>query len=788
MVGTQRYARPTDWKRFQILVRDLLKEEWDVILEEFGRPGQKQHGSDLIAIIPAANTWNEEFERIIKKPELAGKSIVVQCKHRVDGGLSYADIKKEYVESDSFKEIDMGVFVVATSLKRDATLQTDLIKGSSEIPLFKGILFWDNFEQLLDEYEVVRERYGYSTTLSSKVLPEITRVVQQGFANYFEEVKAIIVAKESSESQSKQGLLSPVQREIDERLLIMEQKTCVDYRTKSTRDLLTHSQEMFESNEYSESLQSVLTLALRFPKEPTFWMGLSVLFLHSAQFDNALWTVEKGLEINPKLKELHMLKCAAFLGNDELHKAAESATSSMKEIGVDSNLLSLRGSALMRMRNIKAALRDFRDAYNLAEDKTPKLVADYVGYLLGERKYKEAIDLITKEIETTPQDMTLRTYLANAFYLNEEYEKAVDEFEKIANSGESLEGYEGSYGLSLREIGRCQEGLEFFKKHMNRYLLDYHQSDKMKSALWSELAEFHLVLRDFESAQDCLDKAEDLYPDIPGTIQRRGFLHYLSGDHEKAEECFQEALKKSPNRPDILLHNANAQLVQDRFDEAIETLEKARSLDNHEHLQIDREIGKVWLLKSRDLDVDFELKRTAGQNVQEEKEILLQSILKSIQYHPSPEAYETLLKIHLLSTESSKAIQACIDGLKLDIDPIYRASFAAYLLRLGEESKAVDAAKELPKENKVFLRIRESIFKLAENRNMSINKILADIIEVDEKLFTVYDSLFAVAISKLDTVRKINSFKKKVKEALERELDNPLAKLLLMKILGYLGD
>ncbi len=148
-------------ERFELLVKDLLQEKLQIPLRIYGRPGQSQHGIDLYGLIPHnTSLWNDELRRLVQDENLAGKYIVIQCKSRLEGSLTYEIIKDDYDKTSNL-EFEVGVFTVATSAPRDAILQGELATKNIEMPKFKDILFWPDLVSLLElNPKIVGEYYG----------------------------------------------------------------------------------------------------------------------------------------------------------------------------------------------------------------------------------------------------------------------------------------------------------------------------------------------------------------------------------------------------------------------------------------------------------------------------------------------------------------------------------------------------------------------------------------------------------------------------------------------------
>lgn len=129
---------PKLWTKFQQMVCDLAKEVWkDPHAQEFGRPGQKQDGIDIIG--------RREGKKIFE---------AVQATKR----LTEQKIKNDY-EASTKLGFELDCIIFATTDKRDAEKQTWTIKLSQEGPHRCVVWFWEDIIEKLSEHKDVRRKY-----------------------------------------------------------------------------------------------------------------------------------------------------------------------------------------------------------------------------------------------------------------------------------------------------------------------------------------------------------------------------------------------------------------------------------------------------------------------------------------------------------------------------------------------------------------------------------------------------------------------------------------------------
>jgi tetratricopeptide (TPR) repeat protein len=90
-----------------------------------------------------------------------------------------------------------------------------------------------------------------------------------------------------------------------------------------------------------------------------------------------------------------------------------------------------------------------------------------------------------------------------------------------------------------------------------------------------------LYLRDerYDEAIATFEEASEAYPDDENLRSQRLTAYARSGDMERAETAYGEAVRESPDNAALRLRYGSMLLQQDRYDEAIEQLERATELN-----------------------------------------------------------------------------------------------------------------------------------------------------------------------------------------------------------------
>ncbi len=136
---------PESDEGFERLCRNVLRREWrSSDLDRLGRPGQRQHGIDLLGTSPD------------------GACIAAQCKLRTAKKLSIAEIIADVQRADASGE-PLASLTFVTTMRRDVSLQREVLslhRKRIKAKQFRvQIMFWDELEEMLHRHQDLRDEY-----------------------------------------------------------------------------------------------------------------------------------------------------------------------------------------------------------------------------------------------------------------------------------------------------------------------------------------------------------------------------------------------------------------------------------------------------------------------------------------------------------------------------------------------------------------------------------------------------------------------------------------------------
>lgn len=191
------FPPPENWQDFERLTRAVCVFEWgEPDAEILGRPGQAQHGVDVLG-------WDTRYGR--------RRRVGVQCKRRsmadadgktlCGGAVTMDDIKNALKMAEALS-LGLDSFVLATTALRDARLQEQIAafnetrRNQQECEV--AVWFWEWFEEKLNR-DVTVGRQFYSEILEAHGLSGSDRVIAGQLRSAFN--RALMKTKLEHENQ-----------------------------------------------------------------------------------------------------------------------------------------------------------------------------------------------------------------------------------------------------------------------------------------------------------------------------------------------------------------------------------------------------------------------------------------------------------------------------------------------------------------------------------------------------------------------------------------------------------
>src|SRR6266446_3439102 len=145
--------------------------------------------------------------------------------------------------------------------------------------------------------------------------------------------------------------------------------------------------------------------------------------------------------------------------------------------------------------------------------------------------FEDAIPLLESGIKIAPRRADLHAALGESFFMSGKADKAINEFKQLIDLDPAARSY-AFMGLSYRHLGRFDEARKYFQDGL---------------------------------AQD---------PHNASCLFNMGYIEERQGNHARAEELFQQALRSNPDFSEALLELANLRIANKRLQEAADLLRR----------------------------------------------------------------------------------------------------------------------------------------------------------------------------------------------------------------------
>lgn len=188
--------------------------------------------------------------------------------------------------------------------------------------------------------------------------------------------------------------------------------------------------------------------------------------------------------------------------------------------------------------------------------------------------------------------------------------------------GQNQRSQEEQLGIQYYQNGEFEKAAPMFEKvynaNPNSYIYYYYYQTLLQ-------------LGDFKEAEKVVKKQQKKFPTTQRYKIDLGYIYESSGDMEKAEQVYNNAIKEVPAKEQSVRELYNAFLARKQYPYAIATLERGRKLLNNQQLFVS-ELSNVYIQTNRTDMVVQEALRLVSDDVQgkvPEVQKIIQNLLAS---------------------------------------------------------------------------------------------------------------------------------------------------------------
>ena len=406
----------------------------------------------------------------------------------------------------------------------------------------------------------------------------------------------------------------------------------------------------FDAGKTAEGLKTAGELSAHNKDDVQVHFTLGVLLAAEKQLRPAQLQLEQANVLQPQTFEILYNLGQVYVRNAEFAKAELTLKRALNLKPDSPETLSLLAQVYSAQQKPVDALDLLVRAHKIAPENT-----DVIYYLarvsMSQNYYEDSIPLLQSGLKIAPQRADLHAALGESYFMSGKAEKAIEEFKQLIELDPTARSY-AFLGLSYRQLGRFDEARTYFQEGLKKD------------------------------------------PRNPSCLFNMGYIEERQGNHEAAEQRFQEVLRLSPDHAETLLELANLRIASKRYAEAAVLLRKyvrvsrAPAPGYYKLAMVERSLHQTEAAQ-RDMSVFQTLSKSASAGPFNKEEILSRPYQHLFDYLDNRSNLSGKEKAQLDLTELSERIQKQPD------QPENLYLLAEGYLKLGNVEEARKAITQL---------------------------------------------------------------------------------------------
>lgn len=218
------------------------------------------------------------------------------------------------------------------------------------------------------------------------------------------------------------------------------------------------------------------------------------------------------------------------------------------------------GRAYYNTGQYKEAIASFKEAIPLAQESPERVFDRYY-----EMFYKRVADGIKNAIlPHMPSLASCYFWLGNSYYMNNQFEEAVDTFNRAIELNPRAEDFYTQLANSYLGLRQFEKAVQAAKRSL--------QIEQNNAFAYSILSKIYRAMGQYDEAVEALRKAIELEPkDVDHYISLAN-LYGAQGNYEEAINTLKKALESSPQNKKGIYYLATNYLAAGRYDEALNSI------------------------------------------------------------------------------------------------------------------------------------------------------------------------------------------------------------------------
>lgn len=375
----------------------------------------------------------------------------------------------------------------------------------------------------------------------------------------------------------------------------------VEANPKVARLRLFRADLLFKLRRFEEALADYKILEDLTPDDFRVYRAEAATYALIKRMDEVLPKAKKAVALNPTDAASQLLLATSYAGQKEYDKALKAYDAAIKYSGNDPSYMLARAQFLTTQKKYKEALEDFDTALKPGQE-TDEQLASRLLTLFELNLFDRALKDVNTLINHGYSDRWIYLVRGTAAASQGDYRTSVSDLEKYAekagnpgpiytmiariymSAGDPFQARNAASKALLgdnwsdREARRIKAAANFSLRNYQEAMQDItillEEAPRDKTLL--EWAGFCMHgLRKPGEGQKYFEKLIEYYPEYYGGYSDKALYLVDCGEYQEALDLLNTAIEKDPEQPRILVEKAEVELILNKDEDALSSLDKA---------------------------------------------------------------------------------------------------------------------------------------------------------------------------------------------------------------------
>jgi tetratricopeptide (TPR) repeat protein len=338
---------------------------------------------------------------------------------------------------------------------------------------------------------------------------------------------------------------------------------------------------LIQLGQHEEALHYLEEAVASAPQSPQAWLALAGCQNALSDYEAARQTIQSGLEAIPDSGELHFRLAQMLVEDDQLEGALQHSKRAIDGDEASARYYAFQAQILERLDLPQEALSAHEEAFRIQPNNWSYRVGLAEAYA-DQDKTSKAVELL--EALPSSADAQAHALAARAFSVfalddhDEYYEKALDRLDLARQLNANDTWLTLQQARILERLGRPGPAFFAYRQYVN---LAQGQADEDLLEAVLGVSRTALDTDQAVVAIATLEQGQQSFPESTEVLQMLAPAYMRAGMNQRALAVARQAVNLSPNDPALLKLLSEAAAQNQNWDEAIESLEKLVSDDEH---------------------------------------------------------------------------------------------------------------------------------------------------------------------------------------------------------------